>query len=46
MSGRMNAAEFTQELLEDIIDLITIAERRNESTRRIDDVFKDLKINA
>ena len=42
----MNAAEFIQELLEDIIDLITIAERRNEPTRPIDEVFKDLKIKA
>jgi len=42
----MNAAKFIQELLEDIIDLITIAVRRNEPTRPIDEVFKDLKINA
>lgn len=31
---------------EDILDLITIAERRNESARSLDDVFKDLKIKA
>jgi hypothetical protein len=31
---------------EDIIDLMTIADRRNEPTRPIDDVFKDLKIDA
>ena len=31
---------------EDILDLMTIADRRNEPTRPIDDVFKDLKIHA
>jgi hypothetical protein len=31
---------------EDILDLMTIADRRNEPTRPIDDVFKDLKIDA
>jgi hypothetical protein len=31
---------------EDILDLITIAERKNESTRPLDDVLKDLKIKA
>ena len=31
---------------EDILDLITIAERRNESARPLDDVLKDLKIKA
>jgi hypothetical protein len=31
---------------EDILDLITIADRRDEPTRAIDDVFKDLKIDA
>lgn len=31
---------------EDILDLMTIADRRNEQTRPIDDVFKDLKIDA
>jgi len=31
---------------EDLIDLITIADRRNEPTRSIDEVFKDLNIDA
>jgi hypothetical protein len=31
---------------EDILDLMTIADRRNEPARAIDDVFKDLKIDA
>ena len=35
-----------QEWREDVLDLITIADRRNEPTRPIDDVFKDLNIDA
>ena len=31
---------------EDLLDLITIAERRNEPTRPIEKVFNDLKIDA
>ena len=31
---------------EDLLDLMTIADRRNEPTRPINDVFKDLKIDA
>ena len=31
---------------EDILDLITIAERRNEPSRPLDDVLKDLDIKA
>jgi len=31
---------------EDILDLITIAERRNEPARPLDEVLKDLKIKA
>jgi hypothetical protein len=31
---------------EDLLDLMTIADRRNEPVRPIDDVFKDLKIDA
>lgn len=31
---------------EDIMDLITIADRRYEPTRSTDEVFKDLKIDA
>ena len=31
---------------EDLIDLMTIADRRNEPTRSIDEVFKDLNIDA
>ena len=35
-----------QEWREDLFDLMTIAERRNEPTRPIDEVFEDLKIDA
>lgn len=35
-----------QEWREDILDLITIAERRGEPTRPIEDVFRDLQIDA
>ena len=35
-----------QERREDLFDLMTIAERRNEPTRPIDEVFEDLKIDA
>lgn len=35
-----------EEWREDILDLVTLAERRDEPTRPIDDVFKDLKIDA
>jgi len=35
-----------REWREDLIDLMTIAERRHEPTRPIDEVFKDLKIDA
>jgi hypothetical protein len=31
---------------EDILDLITIAERRDEPTRPLDEVLSDLKIKA
>jgi len=31
---------------EDLMDLITIAERRNEPSRPIEEVFNDLKIDA
>ena len=31
---------------EDLMDLITIADRRHEPTRSIDEVFKDLNIDA
>jgi hypothetical protein len=31
---------------EDLIDLITIAERRHEPSRALDDVLRDLKIDA
>ena len=31
---------------EDLLDLITIAERRNEPSRPIEEVFNDLKIDA
>jgi hypothetical protein len=31
---------------EDLLDLMTVADRRNEPTRPINDVFKDLKIDA
>ena len=35
-----------QEWREDLLDLITIAERRGEPTRPLDDVFRDLQIDA
>jgi hypothetical protein len=35
-----------QEWRDDLVDLMTIAERRNEPTRPIDEVFRDLKIDA
>lgn len=35
-----------QDWREDLTDLLTIAERRDEPTRPIDDVFTDLKIDA
>ena len=35
-----------EEWREDLLDLITLSERRNEPTRPIDEVFKDLKIDA
>lgn len=35
-----------EEWREDLLDLITIAERRGEPTRSIDDVFHDLEIDA
>lgn len=35
-----------QEWREDLLDLMTLAERRNEPTRSIDAVFKDLNIDA
>jgi hypothetical protein len=31
---------------DDLLDLITLAERRNEPTRPIDEVFRDLNIDA
>jgi len=31
---------------EDLLDLITIAERRAEPSRPVDDVFRDLQIDA
>jgi hypothetical protein len=31
---------------EDLLDLMTIADRRDEPTRPIDEVFKDLNIDA
>lgn len=31
---------------EDLMDLITISDRRHEPTRSIDEVFKDLNIDA
>lgn len=34
-----------EEWREDLLDLITLAERRAEPTRSIDEVFKDLKID-
>jgi hypothetical protein len=35
-----------QEWREDLLDLMTIADRRNEPVRPIDEVFSDLKIDA
>ena len=35
-----------EEWREDLLDLITIAERRGEPTRSIDEVFRDLEIDA
>jgi hypothetical protein len=35
-----------QEWREDLLDLMTIADRRNEPVRPIDEVFKDLNIDA
>jgi len=35
-----------QEWRDDLVDLMTIAERRNEPTRPIDEVFRDLNIDA
>jgi hypothetical protein len=35
-----------QEWREDLFDLMTIADRRNELVRPIDEVFRDLKIDA
>jgi hypothetical protein len=35
-----------REWKEDLLDLITIAERRKEPTRSIDKVFRRLRINA
>ena len=35
-----------QEWREDLFDLMTIADRRNEPVRPIDEVFRDLKIDA
>ena len=35
-----------EEWRHDILDLITISERRGEPTRGIDDVFRDLQIDA
>ena len=35
-----------EEWRQDILDLITISERREEPTRSIDDVFRDLQIDA
>jgi hypothetical protein len=35
-----------EEWREDLLDLITLSERRDEPTRPIDVVFKDLKIDA
>jgi hypothetical protein len=34
------------ECREDILDLITVAERKSEPTRPVDDVLKNLKIKA
>ncbi len=35
-----------EEWRQDLLDLITIAERRDEDARPIDDVFRDLQIDA
>lgn len=35
-----------EEWRHDLLDLITFAERRHEPTRAIDDVFRDLQIDA
>ena len=35
-----------EEWRHDLVDLITIAERQDEPTRPIDDVFRDLQIDA
>jgi hypothetical protein len=35
-----------EEWRQDLLDLMTISERRGEPTRGIDEVFKDLKIDA
>jgi hypothetical protein len=35
-----------QEWREDLLDLMMIADRRNEPVRPIDEVFRDLKIDA
>jgi len=35
-----------EEWRHDLVDLITIAERQEEPTRPIDDVFRDLQIDA
>jgi len=35
-----------QEWREDLLDLMMIADRRNEPARPIDEVFRDLKIDA
>jgi hypothetical protein len=35
-----------EEWRHDILDLITISERRTEPTRPIDDVFRDLQIDG
>ena len=35
-----------QEWREDLLDLMMIANRRNEPVRPIDEVFRDLKIDA
>ena len=35
-----------QEWREDLLDLMMIADRRNEPARRIEEVFRDLKIDA
>ena len=35
-----------REWREDLLDLMTLADRRDEPTRPIDEVFKDLNIDA